>query len=173
MRAPTLLNRLLVLPGVVAVDPGFWLVESGGGVVGVRCRLTRRLLVCPDCSFAAAHRYDTRDVDSSWRHRDLGGRVCRVRVRRRRLRCPEHGVRAEGVSFARSGSGFTRDFERLVAWLVTKTDKATMCAFARIAWRTVGAICERVSGMCWIPSGCRGWLVSGWVRSRGRSITII
>jgi transposase len=111
----------------------------------VALRLSRKVLVCPLCTYATGHRYDTRDVDSSWRHLDLAGRVCRVSVRRRRLRCPEHGVRAEGVPFARPGSGFTRDFEDLVAWLVTKTDKTTVCAFARIAWRTVGAICERVA----------------------------
>ena len=52
---------------------------------------------------------------------------------------------AEGVPFARPGSGFTRDFEQLVAWLVTKTDKMTVCRFARVVWRTVGAICERVA----------------------------
>jgi transposase len=146
VRATTLLNRLLTLPGVAVVDPGSWQVEPGGGEICVRVRLTRRLLVCPECSHATAHRYDTRDVDSSWRHLGLCGRVCRIRVRRRRLRCPEHGVIAEGVGFARPGSGFTRDFEQLVAWLVTKTDKTTICAFARIGWRTVGAICERVSG---------------------------
>jgi transposase len=84
-------------------------------------------------------------VDSSWRHLDLCGRVCRIRVRRRRLRRPEHGVLAEGVPFARPGSGFTGDFERLVAWLVTKTDKTTIRRFARIGWRTVGVICERVA----------------------------
>jgi transposase len=55
-------------------------------------------------------------------------------------------VLAEGLPFARPGSGFTRDFEQLVAWLVTKTDKTTVCTFARIGWRTVGVICERVSG---------------------------
>lgn len=146
MRATTLLNRLLGLEGVAAVDPQSWQVEPGGGEIGVRVRLTRRRLVCPECSYATAHRYDTRDVDSSWRHLDLCGRVCRVRVRRRRLRCPEHGVLAEGVPFARPGSGFTRDVEQVVAWLVTKTDKTTVCTFARIGWRTVGAICERVSG---------------------------
>lgn len=145
MRATTLLNRLLDLPGAVAVDPGSWQVEPGGGEIVVRVRLTRRLLVCPECSYASAHRHDTREVDSSWRHLDLGGRVCRITLRRRRLRCPEHGVRAEGVPFARAGARFTRDFEQLVAWLVTKTDKTTICAFARIVWRTVGAICERVS----------------------------
>jgi transposase len=146
VRATTLLNRLLGLPGVAAVDPESWQVEPGGGEIHVRVRLTRRLLVCPECSYATAHRYDTRDVDSSWRHLDVGGRVCRIKVRRRRLRCPEHGVLAEGVPFARPGSGFTRDVEQLVAWLVTKCDKTTIGAFARINWRTVGAICERVSG---------------------------
>jgi transposase len=145
VRATTLLNRLLSLPGVAVVDPGSWQVEAGSGEVHVRVRLTRRLLVCPHCSHACARRHDTRDVDSSWRHLDLGGRVCRIRLRRRRLRCPEHGVVAEGVPFARPGSGFTGDFEQLVAWLVTKVDKSTICRFARIVWRTVGAICERVA----------------------------
>jgi transposase len=117
VRATTLLTRLLELPGVVAVDPGSWQVEPGRGEMVVRVRLTRRRLVCPECGYSTAHRYDTREVDSSWRHLDLGGRVCRITLRRRRLRCPEHGVRAEGVPFARPGSGFTRDFEQLVGWL--------------------------------------------------------
>lgn len=156
MRATTLLNRLLGLPGAAMVDPQSWQVEPGGGEIRVRVRLTRRLLVCPACSYATAYRYDTRDVDSSWRHLDVGGRVCRIRVRRRRLRCPEHGVLAEGVPFARPGSGFTRDFGQLVAWLVTKTDKTTICAFARIGWRTVGVICERVSGEVLDPDRLSG-----------------
>jgi transposase len=145
VRATTLLNFLLRLPGALACDPGRWQLADSGGEALVTVRLSRKLLVCPLCRYATRHRYDTRDVDSTWRHLDLAGRVCRVRVRRRRLRCPEHGVRVEGVPFARPGSGFTRDFEDLVAWLVTKTDKSTVCAFARIAWRTVGAICERVA----------------------------
>ncbi|MGH3869528.1 MAG: hypothetical protein ACRDQ4_26170 [Pseudonocardiaceae bacterium] len=79
MRATTLLNSLLGLRGVAVVDPGSWLVELGGGEIVVRVRLTRRLLVCPECSYATAYRYDTREVDSSWRHRDFGGRVCRIK----------------------------------------------------------------------------------------------
>ena len=55
-----------------------------------------------------------------------------------------HGVVVQGVPFAGPGSRFTRDFEDLVAWLVTRTDKSSVSAFARVAWRTVGAICERV-----------------------------
>lgn len=52
---------------------------------------------------------------------------------------------AEGVGFARPGAGFTRDFEQMVAWLVIKTDKKTICEFMRIGWRTVGAIAQRVA----------------------------
>ncbi len=145
MRATTLLNRLLNLPGTAAVDPGSWQVGPDAGEIRVRLRLTGRLLVCPQCEFRSGHRYDTREVDSRWRHLDLAGRVCRISLRRRRLRCPEHGVVAEGVPFARHGSGFTRDFEQVVAWLVTKTDKKTIGEFLRIAWRTVGTIAERVA----------------------------
>ncbi|WP_050787561.1 helix-turn-helix domain-containing protein [Rhodococcus jostii] len=83
-------------------------------------------------------------MDSSWRHLNLGGRVCVLTMRRRRLRCPEHGVLVEAVDFARPGSGFTRDFEDLAVWLATKTDKSTVATFYRITWRTVGAICGRV-----------------------------
>jgi len=36
-------------------------------------------------------------------------------------------------------------FEDLVVWLVTRSDKSTVAAFARVAWRTVGAMCERVA----------------------------
>ena len=140
MRASTLLNAVLELPGVrvgkAAVVDGELRVTVG---------LRRRRLACPRCGFTTRHRYDTREVDSSWRHLDMGGRVCRIVLRRRRLRCPEHGVRTEGVPFARDGSGHTRDFEDLVAWLVTKTDKTTVAGFARTSWRTVGAICERVA----------------------------
>ncbi len=33
MRATTLLNRLLGLPGVAAIDPGSWQVAPGGGEI--------------------------------------------------------------------------------------------------------------------------------------------
>jgi transposase len=140
VRATTLLNRLLCLPNatVRGVD-----VRDHRVRVGVRPH--RRRLRCPYCDFSTRHRYDTRDVDSSWRHLDLGGRVCVLTLRRRRLRCPEHGVHAEAVDFARPGSGFTRDFEDLAVWLATKTDKSTVAVFCRVTWRTVGAMCDRVA----------------------------
>jgi transposase len=139
VRATTLLNALLELPGVRVAKAAVC-----DGALQVTVQLRRRRLGCPQCSFTTRHRYDTREVDSSWRHLDMGGRICRILLRRRRLRCPAHGVLAESVPFARPDSRHTRDFEDLVAWLVTKADKTTVSGFARIAWRTVGAICERV-----------------------------
>jgi len=45
--------------------------------------------------------------------------------------------RTEAVSVARPGSEFTRDFECLVAWLATRTDKSTinrmLCSVSRPA----------------------------------------
>jgi transposase len=144
VRASTLLNRVLKLDGVTVADVDLGGV-SGGGPVLVRLRTRGRVMTCPSCSYQTRHRYDSRPVDSRWRHLDLGGRVCVLVMRRRRLRCPEHGVVTEAVRFARPGSGFTRDFEDLVVWLVTKADKTTVAAFARIAWRTVGSMCQRVA----------------------------
>jgi len=139
VRATTLLNQLLCLPKATVRD-----VEIADGRVRVGVRPQRRRMRCPYCSFTTAHRYDTRDVDSSWRHLDLGGRVCVLTLRRRRLRCPEHGVHTEAVDFARPDSGFTTDFEDLAVWLATRTDKSTVSVFCRITWRTVGAMCARV-----------------------------
>lgn len=139
MRASTLLNRVLSLPDTTVADVVI------GEEVTVSVRLRRRVLCCPRCDFRTRHRYDTREVDSRWRHLDLGGRVCFLTLRRRRLRCPDHGVLAESVPFARPGSGFTRDFEDLTVWLAAKCDKLTVSKFCRVAWRTVGAMCSRVA----------------------------
>jgi hypothetical protein len=65
-------------------------------------------------------------------------------VRLRRVRCPEHGALVEGVPFVRDGARFTRDFEDLVAWLASKTDKTSTCRLTRIDWQTIGRIIERV-----------------------------
>ncbi|MBD0328472.1 MAG: ISL3 family transposase [Pyrinomonadaceae bacterium] len=80
-----------------------------------------------------------------WRHLDLGGRVCRIRLRRRRLRCPEHGVLAEGCRSRGRDRGLPGMSSRWWHGLSTRTDKTTICAFARIGWRTVGVICARVA----------------------------
>lgn len=141
MRATTLLNRVLNFSGASITKVEF----EGHGLVVATVKLTaRKKLSCPHCPYATKAGYDTRWTESTWRHLDLGGTALVLKMLRRRLRCPEHGVVAQAVPFARPNSRFTRDFEDLVAWLVTRTDKTSVSAFARVAWRTVGAICERV-----------------------------
>lgn len=57
---------------------------------------------------------------------------------------PEPWVRVEAVPVARYRSGFSRDFEDLVAFLATKIDKTTISRISRVGWDSVGGICERV-----------------------------
>lgn len=139
MRVTTAFCRLLRLPGVIVRD-----VRFDSDCVIVQVALRRRRLRCPACAFSTPHRHDVRPVDSVWRHLDLGTWRLEVRARLRRLVCPTHGVRTEQVPFARAGCDFTRDFEHLVAWLATRTDKTTITRQLRIHWRTVGRIVQRV-----------------------------
>jgi transposase len=140
VRATTAFSRLLRLHGVRVST-----VRFEGSRVVVTVALRRRHLQCPDCAYRAKGRFDTRPVHSVWRHLDLGVWRLEVHAQLRRLWCPRHHARTEAVPFARSGSGFTRDFESLVAWLATHTDKRTITRLVRIDWRTVGRIIERVT----------------------------
>lgn len=139
MRVSTAFSRLLCLPGV-------WVrsVRFEPDRVVVRVVLRRRRLHCPKCSYSTRHRENRQHHDSVWRHLDLGRWRLEVHARLRRLRCPEHGAHVEGVPFARDGARFTRDFENLVAWLATKTDKTATCRLTRIDWATIGRVIERV-----------------------------
>jgi transposase len=139
MRVTAAFSRLLALPGVWVRSVSF---EPGRVVVVVA--LQRKRLVCPKCSYSTMARENEQAHDSSWRHLDLGAWRLEVRARLRRLRCPEHGVHVEGVPFARDGARFTRDFDDLVVWLATKTDKTATCRLTRIDWATIGRVIKRV-----------------------------
>ena len=139
MRVTSVLSCLLDLPGVWVRSVVF---DSGRVVVTVALR--RRRLQCPKCEFSTRNRESRQHHDSVWRHLDLGVWRLEVRASLRRVRCPEHGALVEGVPFARDGARFTRDFEDLVAWLATKTDKTAICRLVRIDWQTVGRIVQRV-----------------------------
>ena len=140
MRVTSAFSRLLALPGVWVRSVGF---EPDRVVVTVALRA--RCLHCPKCSYSTRYRESKQHHDSVWRHLDLGRWRLEVHARLRRLVCPEHGALVEGVPFARDGARFTADFDNLVAWLATKTDKTATCRLTRIDWRTVGRIIKRVA----------------------------
>lgn len=99
-----------------------------------RCGVCRRR--CPG--------YDQGEGRRRWRAPDLGTIRAYLEADAPRVRCPEHGVVVAAVPWARHGAGHTRGFDDLVAWLTANTSKSAVCELFRIAWRTVGAICERV-----------------------------
>ena len=139
MRVTTAFKRLMNLPGVTVTG-----VVFGPVAVVVTVGLGGGRLCCPECGYRTRARYDTGPVSSSWRHLDLGSWRLEVRAVLRRLVCPAHGVRTEGVPFARAGSRFTRDFEDLLGWLGTTMDKTALRPLVRIDWDTRGRIIERV-----------------------------
>jgi transposase len=126
---------------------GIWVrgVQFNADRVVVWVALGRRRLRCALCEFSTPHRHNRQQLESVWRHLDLGVWRLELRAQLRWLECPEHGVRVESVPFARHASGFTCDFEALVAWLATRADKTTIKRLVWIDWDTVGRIIARVS----------------------------
>jgi transposase len=139
MRVTAAFSRLLDLPGVWVKEVRF---EPDRVVVWVALR--RKKLVCPKCSYSTMARESKQRHDSVWRAVDLGVWRLEIRARLRRLRCPVHGAHVEGVPFARDGARFTRDFEDIIAWLMTKTDRTAVTRLMRIDWETIGRIIARV-----------------------------
>jgi len=139
VRVTTAFKRLLRLEGVNVTSVAF-----GLKVITVTVALRRRRLICPHCGHKTRWRYDTRPCPSRWRHLDLGVWRVQVEATLRRLDCPTHGVVVEAVGFARPGAHLTRDFDDLLAWLATRTDKTSIARLCRVSWRTVGRACGRV-----------------------------
>ena len=100
-----------------------------------RCGVCRRR--CPG--------YDWGDGRRRWRALDLGTSFAYVEAEAPRVECERHGVIVAAVPWARHDSGFTRCFEDQVGWLAVNTSKTAVSELMRIAWRTVGWICERVT----------------------------
>src|SRR6188472_920211 len=94
---------------------------------------------------AAAPGFDLGEGRRRWRALDLGTTVAFVEADAPRVTCREHGVVVCAVPWARHGSRFTRSFEDQAAWLALRCSKKATAELLRIAWRTVGSICERVA----------------------------
>jgi transposase len=139
MRVNTAFKRLLRLPGVTVTG-----VTFGEKQIEVTVSLRQRRLRCPECTYTTRSRYDTRPVESAWRHLDLCAWRLVVKASLRRLECSVHGVRVEQVPFARAGARHTRDFDDLASCLATTMDKTAICRLCRVDWDTVGRMITRV-----------------------------
>ena len=107
----SVLKRALGLGGAVVEG-----VRIEGESIIVSARPRKRAPRCPVCG-RRCDGYDTLPA-RRWRAPDLGSARCSVEYAPRRVGCPEHGVRAEAVPWARGApSRFTSAFEDTVAWL--------------------------------------------------------
>jgi transposase len=133
--------RLLGLRRAVIED--VWIGEDGEVVVAVRpgWRERDRCGVCRRRSPG----FDLGQGRRRWRALDLGTTFAFVEAEAPRVTCRRHGVVVCAVPWARHGSRFTRAFEDQVCWLAVNTSKTAVAALMRVAWRTVGGICERVA----------------------------
>ena len=100
-----------------------------------RCGVCRRR--CPG--------FDLGDGRRRWRALDLGTTFAYVEAQAPRVTCPRHGVVVCAVPWARHKARFTRAFEDQTAWLAVNASKTAVAQLMRVAWRSVGQICERVA----------------------------
>jgi transposase len=117
--------------------------SDGEVIVSVRAKWRERDR-CGVCRRRCG-RYDLGDGRRRWRALDLGTTFCVLEAAAPRVRCRAHGVVVAAVPWARHGSRFTRAFEDQVAWLACECSKVAVSELARVAWRTVGSIVERVA----------------------------
>jgi transposase len=131
-----------VVEGVDWLTDEWTFPEENQLVVRVRPRKGERNW-CPHCNRRCPG-YDTGHGERRWRAPDFGLLRVFLVADTPRVTCREHGVVVARVPWARHGSGFTQAFEDIVGWMAVRTDKSTLAQLMRVAWRTVGAIVERV-----------------------------
>ena len=133
---------------IIGVDRGVVIEDVEGEddeevvVVHLRLRKDRRRR-CGRCKKRAPG-YDQGEGRRRWRSLDLGTLRCYLEADAPRVNCKEHGPTVALVPWARHGAGHTRAFDDQVSWLVTHSAKSTVCELMRVAWRSVGAIIDRV-----------------------------
>jgi transposase len=89
--------------------------------------------------------YDQGEGRRRWRALDAGTTKVFVEADAPRVACRTHGPTVASVPWARHGVGHTRDFDDMAAWLAVRTSKTATCQLLRVAWRTIGAIVDRVN----------------------------
>jgi transposase len=117
--------------------------DEGEVVVAVRPRWRERDR-CGVCRRRSPG-FDMGEGRRRWRALDLGTTFAFVEADAPRVTCRRHGVVVCAVPWARHKARFTRAFEDQAAWLAVHCSKSAVAQLMRIAWRSVGQICERVA----------------------------
>jgi transposase len=141
VRRRSVWKKLLGLQRAVVEDVE--LTDTGALVVSVRPAARERDR-CPHCRRRCPG-YDWGEGRRRWRALDFGTTFAYLEADAPRVTCKVHGVVVAAVPWARHDSGFTREFEDQVAWLAVQASKTAVSQLMRIAWRTVGWICGRVT----------------------------
>ena len=141
MRSTRVWARLLGLKRAVVED--VFVGDQGEVVVAARPNWRERDR-CGVCRRRSPG-FDLGEGRRRWRALDLGTTFAFVEADAPRVRCRRHGVVVCAVPWARHNARFTRAFEDQVAWLAVNCSKTAVAQLMRIAWRTVGGICERVA----------------------------
>jgi hypothetical protein len=118
-----------------------WCRCGPGRSYGEARKATKRR--CGRCGKRCAG-YDQGADRRRWRTLDLGLIRAFLEADAPRVRCPEHGVIAAQVPWARHGAGRTYAFDDTAGWLVTHCSKSAVRDLLRVAWSTVGSIVTRV-----------------------------
>jgi transposase len=147
----SLLKKLLRVGARVVIERS-WLetLDDGEQILVVSVRLRKRRTkrgLCGRCGrLSPGHDQGGRPESRRRRWRALDHGTTRVFLEgpAPRVTCTVHGPTVVQVPWARHQVGFTRDFEDQVAWLAVHSSKSAICELLRIAWRTVGAIVDRV-----------------------------
>jgi transposase len=124
VRKRSVWKKLLSLHRAVVQDVE--LTEKGALVVSVR-PVARERDRCPRCRRRCPG-YDLGDGRRRWRAIDVGTTLAYLEADAPRVSCKRHGVIVAAV-----------------AWLTVQASKTAVSQLMRVAWRTVGWICTRVS----------------------------
>ncbi len=82
--------------------------------------------------------YDQGGGRRLWRAMDLGLVTAWLAADAPRVACPEHGVVAAAVPWARHGAAHARFFDDQAAWLAAAGSRTTITQLMRISWRAAG-----------------------------------
>jgi transposase len=133
--------RLLGLQRAVVED--VWIGDEGEVVVAARPTWRERDR-CGICRRRSPG-FDLGEGRRRWRALDLGTTLAFVEADAPRVSCRHHGVVVCAVPWARHNSRFTDAFEDQVCWLAVNCSKTAVAQLMRVAWRSVGQICQRVA----------------------------